>query len=222
MATVEDKMAAEVAKLNAERDLALIEKMSAEERLIMARLRRVEAERLAAVEAAKDERNGIYQFSGQVTESSIRLCQNRLIEWDRLFPDRDIRITLMSGGGEIVHGVALYDFIQTMKRPSRRIVITALGLAASMASVLLQAGDWRVMGREAWLMLHEASLFAEGKTSDVSARLDWVKAVQERMLDIYASRSRMTKAAIRAKWGKDWFIDSKEALAKGFVDEVVG
>jgi ATP-dependent protease ClpP protease subunit len=94
-------------------------------------------------------------------------------------------------------------------------------MAASMAGILLQAGHQRIMGRESWLMIHEASFSASGKTGDVEDTVEWVKAMQERILNIFATRSKMTKSALKRKWTrKNWWISSDEALKLGFVDEI--
>ena len=70
-------------------------------------------------------------------------------------------------------------------------------------------------------MIHEASFGSSGKTSEVEDRVEWVKRVQERILDIFAARSHMTKRAIKTKWArKDWWLSSDEALKAGFVDAI--
>jgi len=218
----DQKLAAEVEKIQAEAELARANLAIAKEHLGITKVRRVEAERKADVENAQDERCGRYRFVSQINEANVRLCINRLTEWERLYPDRDIEITITSGGGEIVQGLALYDFLQTLKKPTRKIIIVCFGIAASMAGVILQAGDVRRMGKESWLMLHEASLAVEGKSGEIENRIEWVRAVENRLWLLYANRSNLSKAQIKNKLkGTDWFVDSTEALEKGFVDEVV-
>lgn len=90
-----------------------------------------------------------------------------------------------------------------------------------MAGILLQAGDIRVMGRESWLMLHEAAFGAQGKVGEVEDTVEWVKKIQERILNIFAQHSSLSRAQIKRRWTrKDWWIDSDEALRLGFVDEI--
>jgi ATP-dependent Clp endopeptidase proteolytic subunit ClpP len=130
-----------------------------------------------------------------------------------------MEIIFSSGGGSIVDGMALYDFIQDLRAQGHRITTSTLGIAASMAGILLQAGDVRTMGREAWLMIHEAAFRTEGKIGEIEDTVDWIKKVQERVLLIFAARSQMSAEDIRAKWTRrDWWIDSDEALQLGLVD----
>jgi ATP-dependent protease ClpP protease subunit len=94
-------------------------------------------------------------------------------------------------------------------------------MAASMAGILLQAGDTRVMAKESWLMIHEASFGASGKIGDVEDTVEWVKMVQERILSIFSERSGLTKAFLKKNWQrKNWWISSDYALKLNLIDEV--
>jgi ATP-dependent protease ClpP protease subunit len=89
-----------------------------------------------------------------------------------------------------------------------------------MAGILLQAGDVRIMGKESWLLIHQVSFGASGSFGEVEDTTKWVDRIQDRVLDIFASRSKMSKAQIKRKWNRtDWWISSDEALKLGFVDE---
>jgi len=214
-----ERARAEIAKLKAEVAKTLAEAENAANMAIISRLAREGAEREVRATLASNDNNRVYLFCGAVTESSVRLAINRLTEWDRVYPGEDMEIVFMSGGGSIVDGMALYDYITDLRASGHRITTSTLGIAASMAGILLQAGDRRTMGREAWLMIHEAAFRTEGKIGEIEDTVDWIKKVQERVLMIFASRSSMTAEEIRAKWTRrDWWIDSDEALRLGLVD----
>lgn len=170
---------------------------------------------------ATDRYHHIYTFNGAVNDSSVRQCMTMLTNWMRKNAGCDIEIVFNSPGGSLVDGMALYDFIQLIRSKGHKVTTSTLGMAASMAGILLQAGDVRVMGSQSWLMIHEASFGAGGKIGEVEDVVEWVKMVQERILDIFAARSTMTKPQIRSKWKrKDWWLDSDAALAAGFIDEI--
>lgn len=180
-----------------------------------------QAKRAEADELALDRHHHTYAFGKSVSEGSVRECINQLTNWSRKNPECDIEIIFNSPGGSVVDGFALFDFIQYLRSAGHKVTTSALGMAASMAGILLQAGDTRVMGKQSWLMIHEASFAAVGKIGEVEDTVDWVKKVQERILDIFAERSNMSKAQIRTKWKrKDWWLSSDEALKLGFVDEI--
>ena len=94
-------------------------------------------------------------------------------------------------------------------------------MASAMAGRLLQAGDTRWIGHQAWLMIHRAAFGAIGKTFEVEDEVRLVKRIEERILDIFTSRSELTKVKIKRNWDrKDWWIDADEAVKLGLVDEV--
>lgn len=172
-------------------------------------------------ELAADEHHHVYVFDGSVTPSSVKACMTQLNQWARNDPGCAIEVVFNSPGGSVIDGMALWDHIQSLRAKGHEVTTVALGYAASMAGILLQAGDRRVMGRESYLMLHEASFSAGGKIGEVDDTVEWVKRVCDRILDIFAARSKLTKAQIKRKWTrKDWWLDSSEALKLGFVDEV--
>jgi len=214
-----EKVRAETAKLEAETARARSEAENAANMSIVARYAREAVERETAALLASNDYHRVYLFNGSVGDASVRLAVNRLTEWHRLFPKQDIEIIFNSGGGDAVSGMQLFDFIVDLRNQGHRITTSCLGVAASMAGILLQAGDWRTMGKEAWLMIHEASFHTEGKTGEVEDTVEWIKKVQERVLLIFASRSNMSVEEIREKWlRRNWWIDSDEALRRGLVD----
>jgi ATP-dependent protease ClpP protease subunit len=115
----------------------------------------------------------------------------------------------------------LFDFILDLRHRGHFITTSTVGVAASMAAVLLQAGDRRTMGSQASLMVHEASIRVEGEFGKISDTVEWVKSLQERVLHIFADRSHMTVEEIREHWSRrNWWIDSTAALKFGLVDEL--
>lgn len=172
-------------------------------------------------ELAADDHHRVFRFVDPVTPSTAQKCMSQLATWTRIDPGCDIEIEFCSPGGSVVDGLALYDFIQGVRRQGHFVTTSALGYAASMAGILLQAGDKRVMAAESWLLIHEASFGAIGSFGEVEDRVKWIEKIQERILDIFVVRSNMSKAQLKRKWHRtDWWLSSDEALKHGFVDEV--
>lgn len=210
-----DQLLAEARKTNAE-----AEKLEAE--AAVAILDAEKAKRQAAEELAADKYHHRYCFDAAVGDSSVEPCIKQLAEWDRLDPKCAIEIVFVSNpGGSIIAGLALFDYICQLRRGGHHITTSTLGMAASMAGILLQAGDIRVMAKESWLLIHEATFGAMGKVGEVEDTTDWVKRIMKRVLKIFADRSNLSVGQITKKWRrKDWWIDSDEALRLGLVDEV--
>ena len=209
------------AKANAEARKAANEADDAANAAVISRLAREQQERDVADLLAGDDCNRVYRFVGEVSDASVQLATSRLTAWHRLYPKEPIEIVFTSEGGSVAAGMTLFDVILGLRREGHRVTTSALGLAASVAAVLIQAGDVRTMGRESYLMLHEASFRASGKTSEMKDTLDWIEIWQERVLAMIASRSKMTLAEARGSFTRrTWYLDSDQALACGLVDEV--
>ena len=147
----------------------------------------------------------------------------RLTEWSRVDPKCSIEIVFSSPGGSIIDGFELFDFIQELRAKGHKITTGSLGMAASMAGILLQAGDVRWIGHQSWVMIHRAAFGAIGKTYEVEDEVKLVKRIEERILNIFTSRSKLTKQKLKKNWDrKDWWIDADECVELGLVDEIRG
>ena len=90
-----------------------------------------------------------------------------------------------------------------------------------MAGVLLQAGDVRWVGQQAWVMIHRAAFGAWGKTYEIEDEVKFIQRIEERILGIFTSRSNLSKTKIKRNWDrKDWWISADEAMEMGLVDEI--
>ena len=157
--------------------------------------------------------------SGMKADAWIDALQH----WGRRDPGLPITIDINSPGGSVTEGLAIYDTIQRLRREGTHVTTRALGYAASMGAILLQAGDVRVMDARAKLMLHEGSILLQGSLTpgEQEDLRTWQDMLRNDLLDIMSERSTLTKRQIQTKWKrKDWWIAAPEALKLGFVDVV--
>ena len=143
-----EEVEASIKKLEAEATQALAEakKSEAEARKILAEATKAELEAQKAYrnrqrELSTDEENHLYRFSKDVSHHSVQACMSKLTEWHRKDPKCAIEIVFSSPGGSIVDGFELFDFIQHLRARGHTISTGSLGMAASMAGILLQAGN---------------------------------------------------------------------------------
>jgi ATP-dependent Clp protease protease subunit len=183
------------------------------------------------IELETDPYHRVFRFLSAVNDSSAKQAIDELTLWSRLSPGQPMTIILYSPGGEVVAGMALMDFLTELRAAGHHLTIVARGMAASMAGVLLQAADVRVMGAEAWLLIHEGSFGAVGSVGEVEDRVIWVQKIQARIIDLFMSRiaqadektatKRLTRTQLKTKMHRtDWWISSDEALKFGLIDEI--
>ena len=162
-----------------------------------------------------------YTFYARVEEDSVQACMKALGSWSTRAPGAPLTVTFNSPGGSVHDGLALFDFLRHLRAEGHHLTTVALGRAASMGAVLLQAGDHRAVGANAFVMLHEVSSGSAGKVSELEESVELSRRLQKRLLVILAERSTMTMAAIQRKWARrDWWLDAEDAVALGFADEV--
>lgn len=164
----------------------------------------------------------ILPFWAAVNDMTAKYAVDALGSWAREDgPGSKMTIVFNSPGGSVIAGLALYDFIRELRTNGHTIETVSLGMAASMGGVLLQAGDTRVMGRYAHLLIHEVSTGAIGKMSEIEDEVKFMGRLQDQLLDILSERSTLTKEQIRRRWKKtDWWLGAEEALELGFIDAI--
>ncbi len=179
----------------------------------------LDAYRRREADTAAEEGRRTYTFYARVDEESVRACMATLTSWSAKAPTAPLTIIFNSPGGAVHDGLALFDFLRHLRVSGHHLTTIALGRAASMGAVLLQAGDRRVIGANAFLMLHEVSNGASGKVSELSESVELSKRLQKRLLAILAEQSSLTVAQIQRKWSRrDWWLDAEETVALGFAD----
>lgn len=133
--------------------------------------------------------------------------------------DKPIDIILNSGGGDWEHGMAIYSVI---RRSPVYVTITVLGQAQSMASIILQAADERIIDQDAYLMLHDGSVgLGDTNARDFEKYAEQSKMSRERMYKIYAERSNKPSSYYRRVCLNDFYVDPARALELGLVDKII-
>lgn len=165
-----------------------------------------------------------YMFVGEVSEESVADCLAQLAVWHRQEPACDMHIILNSPGGCVFSGMHLFDQITAYSLRgggAHKVTITVRGMAASMAGILLQAADERVIGRESFLMIHEVSSLAYGSLGQLQDEVRICERICERIAKIFLSRGTIEQDVFAESWRrKDWWLDSDETLGYGFADRI--
>lgn len=133
---------------------------------------------------------------------------------------KDIHIYINSPGGVVTGGMAIYDTINFL---TCDVVTYCVGMAASMATVLLAAGTpgKRYALPHSRVMMHQPTGSATGQTADISIQarevLQWRKTLNE----VLARHTGKTEEQIQKDSDRDYFLSAKEAKEYGIVDNVI-
>jgi ATP-dependent Clp endopeptidase proteolytic subunit ClpP len=198
-----------------------------EEQLELRQKQRIERELLAL-----DGYNYTYRFTDPVSDKTVAAAVDKLTFWRRTAPGQSLEIVFNSPGGSVIAGMDLFDYIQELRRDGHHVTTATRGYAASMGGILLQAGDVRVMGKEAYVLIHEVATGAYGKIGEIEDEVKFMKKIGERVIDIFLTRAAgayengtatkvLTRSLFTKSWErKDWWLNSEEALELGVVDQL--
>jgi ATP-dependent Clp protease protease subunit len=146
------------------------------------------------------------------------MAQLIFLEYDN--PEKDITLYINSPGGYVSSGLAIYDTMQHV-RPD--IVTIAIGSCISMGAVLLASGTKgkRYALPHSRIMLHQPSGGATGQSADIQIHAREIIRTRDNLLDIMSIATGRSTQEIKEKTDRDFFMDAKEAMEFGIVDEIL-
>ena len=152
------------------------------------------------------------------TIASLVIAQLLFLESED--PDKDINVYINSPGGSVTAGLAIYDTMQYI-RPD--IATTCVGMAASMAAVLLAGGarGKRTALPNARIMIHQPWGGVQGTASDISIQAEEILKTKKRINEILSTHTGRTFDQIQKDTDRDYYLASEEAKSYGLIDVVL-
>jgi ATP-dependent Clp protease, protease subunit len=160
-------------------------------------------------------------FLGTPIEDQVaNLVVAQLLHLESQDPEKDISIYINSPGGSVYSGLAIYD---TMRFVKPDIHTMCVGVAMSMGSLLLAGGT---KGKRAALpnsriLIHQPSAGFEGQSTDIEIHAREILNVRERLDEIYAENTGLSKEQVREDMERDRFFTAAQALEYGLIDRVL-
>ena len=135
-------------------------------------------------------------------------------------PDKDINFYIMSPGGSVTAGMAIYDTMQFIKCDVSTI---CMGMAASMGAFLLAGGTKgkRLALPNAEIMIHQPSGGAQGQATEIEIAAEHILKTKEKMNRILAENTGQTYEKVKADTERDNYMTAQEALEYGLIDVVI-
>ncbi|BAO75077.1 ATP-dependent Clp endopeptidase proteolytic subunit ClpP [Winogradskyella sp. PG-2] len=155
-----------------------------------------------------------------VNDQVANIIQAQLLFLQSTDASKDVQIYINSPGGSVYAGLGIYDTMQFIK-PDVATICT--GIAASMAAVLLCAGEKgkRSALKHSRVMIHQPMSGTQGQVSDMEIAVRETLKIKKELYDIISSHSGKTYDQVEKDSDRDYWMTSNEALDYGMIDEVL-
>ncbi|MBK8694515.1 MAG: ATP-dependent Clp endopeptidase proteolytic subunit ClpP [Deltaproteobacteria bacterium] len=156
----------------------------------------------------------------EVNDDVANIIIAQLLYLESEDPDKEIMLYINSPGGVITSGLAIYDTMQYIRCP---VSTLCLGMAASMASVLLCAGTKgrRLALPNSRILLHQPLGGARGQATDIEIHAKEILYLRQKLTDIYVTHTGQESEKIRRDTERDFYLSADDSKAYGLIDEVV-
>nr|BCX02061.1 MAG: ATP-dependent Clp protease proteolytic subunit [Bacteroidota bacterium] len=155
-----------------------------------------------------------------ITDQVASLVVAQLLFLESEDPEKDIYLYINSPGGVISSGLAIYDTMQYI-RPD--VATICIGMAASMAAVLLAAGakGKRSALPNSRIMIHQPLGGVQGQASDIEIQAREILKMKRKLYEILAYHTGQPYEKIEADSDRDYWMDAQEAREYGLIDNIL-
>ena len=156
----------------------------------------------------------------QVTDTSANIIQAQLLYLDSIDPEKDISIYINSPGGSVYAGLGIYD---TMQYVSSDVSTICTGMAASMAAVLLVAGQKgkRFALPHSRVMIHQPMGGIQGQASDIEITAREILKLKGELYRIISEHSGQPYERVEKDSDRDYWMTASEAKDYGMIDKIL-
>lgn len=156
----------------------------------------------------------------QIDDYTANTLQAQLLYLDSVDPGKDISIYINSPGGSVYAGLGIYD---TMQFINSDVATICTGMAASMAAVLLVAGEKgkRSALKHSRVMIHQPMGGMRGQASDMEINYKQIMLLRDELYQIISDHSGQPFEKIMKDSDRDYWMTSAEAKEYGMIDKVL-
>lgn len=162
----------------------------------------------------------IIVLGSEIDDETANLIVAQLLFLAAEDPEKDIYLYINSPGGSVTAGMAIYDTMQYIKPQVSTICI---GIAASMAALLLAGGEKgkRYALPNSEVMIHQPLGGVRGQAEDIRIHADWIIKTKEKINQILVERTGQAPERIARDTDRDFYMTAEEAKEYGIVDAVI-
>ena len=153
-----------------------------------------------------------------IDDDVANVIQAQLLYLQSLDDKADISLYLNTPGGIVSAGLGIYD---TMQIISPKVNTICTGLAASMGSILLSAGEKRSILPHARVMIHQPFGGVTGQASDIIIKAEEIKKCRDELCNILAEHTKQPFDKVFQDMDRDHWFTAQEAVDYGLVDKIL-
>ena len=155
-----------------------------------------------------------------ITDEVANIITAQLLFLDSTDRTRDIQMYINSPGGSVYSGMGVYD---TMQYVSPDVSTICIGVAASMAAVLMCAGTTgkRTALKHSRIMMHQPSGAIGGQASDIEITVNEIRKLKRELYDVVNLHTGKPVEQIEKDFDRDNWMTAEEAKQYGLIDEVL-
>jgi ATP-dependent Clp protease protease subunit len=165
-------------------------------------------------------RERIIMLNMPINDQVANVIISQLLYLDREDPDKDISLYIHSPGGIVTAGLAIYDTMQLI-RPE--VSTICLGMAASMATILLTAGTKgkRYALPHSTIHMHQVLGGAQGQAADIVIAAKEIMRLDDIIRNIMVKHTGQTMEKIQHDTDRDYYLNPVQAIEYGLIDQVL-
>lgn len=130
-----------------------------------------------------------------------------------------LEVHLNTPGGDVMDGIAI---LNALRNHPAQVTVICDSAAYSIGSVIMQAGDKRIMSKNSSMMIHDASGLCIGNAIDMTKMTEILDKASDNIATVYAEKAGGTMAEWRGRMAIETWYSDTEAVAAGLADEVQG
>ncbi|MDR0643778.1 MAG: ATP-dependent Clp endopeptidase proteolytic subunit ClpP [Treponema sp.] len=159
-------------------------------------------------------------IDGEINDLTADLVVAQLLFLDGQDTDKDINLYINSPGGAVTAGLAIYDTMQYVKSDVQTI---CLGQAASMAALILTAGEKgkRMVLPSSRVLIHQPWGGAQGQARDIGIQSKEIIRLKKLTIDIFAQCAGKDVEKVAADMERDFFMSAEDAVSYGIADSIL-
>lgn len=159
-------------------------------------------------------------LGGQIDDHISNLVIAQMLFLEAEDPDKDIHLYINSPGGVVTSGLAIYDTMQYIKPAVATICV---GQAASMAALLLTAGEKgkRFSLSNSRIMIHQPLGGFQGQATDIQIQAQEILRLKQRLNEMLSHHTGQPMEKVQNDTERDYFMSGEEACSYGIIDSIM-